>query len=61
MIQDQWSPVYSVSSILLAIRSLLADPNCSSPANPEAAHVYQTERKVYNRKIRRTAEKSVAG
>jgi ubiquitin-conjugating enzyme E2 A len=61
MIQDQWSPVYSVSSILLAIRSLLADPNPNSPANPEAAHQLTTDRKAYNRRIRRTAEKSVSG
>lgn len=59
LIQDQWSPVYTVSSILLAIRSLLTDPNCSSPANPEAAHLYQTDRKQYSRKVRRVAEKSV--
>ena len=61
MIQDQWSPVYTVSSILLAIRSLLTDPNCSSPANPEAAHLYQTDKKAYNRRVRRVAEKSVSG
>lgn len=59
MIQDQWSPVYSVTSILTAIRSLLTDPNCSSPANPEAAHLYQTDMKQYSRKVRRVAEKSV--
>ena len=40
------SPIYSVCSILIAIRSLLTDPNCASPANPEAAHLYQTDKKV---------------
>ena len=49
-----------VSSILIAIRSLLTDPNCASPANPEAAHLYQTDRKQYSRKVRRIAEKSVS-
>lgn len=61
LIQDQWSPVYTVSSILLAIRSLLTDPNCASPANPEAAHLYQTDRKQYSKKVRNVAEKSVCG
>ena len=59
LIQDNWSPIYTTSSILIALRSLLTDPNCASPANPEAAHVYQTDKKSYNRKVRRNAEKSV--
>ena len=59
LIQDNWSPVYSVASILMAIRSLLTDPNCASPANPEAAQLYQSDTKGYNRRVRRVAEKSV--
>jgi len=61
LIQDNWSPVYSVGSILMAIRSLLTDPNCASPANPEAAQLFQTDVKGYGRRVRRVAEKSVAG
>ena len=61
LIQDNWSPIYTISSILLAIRSLLTDPNCASPANPEAAHLYQTDKKAYSRRVRRVAEKSVCG
>mmetsp|Transcript_19281 Transcript_19281/g.58157 ORF Transcript_19281/g.58157 Transcript_19281/m.58157 type:complete len:155 (+) Transcript_19281:104-568(+) len=61
LIQDNWSPIYSVCSILIAIRSLLTDPNCASPANPEAAHLYQTDKKQYSRRVRRVAEKSVGG
>ena len=61
LIQDNWSPIYTVCSILIAIRSLLTDPNCASPANPEAAHLYQTDMKQYSRKVRRIAEKSVSG
>jgi len=61
LIQDNWSPIYSVCSILIAIRSLLTDPNCASPANPEAAHLYQTDKKQYGRRVRRVAEKSVGG
>ena len=43
------------------IRSLLTDPNCASPANPAAAHLYQTDKKAYSRRVRRVAEKSVSG
>ena len=59
LIQDNWSPIYSACSILIAIRSLLTDPNCESPANPEAAQLYQSDSKAYNRRVRRIAEKSV--
>ena len=59
LIQDNWSPIYSACSILIAIRSLLTDPNCASPANPEAAQLYQSDSKAYNRRVRRIAEKSV--
>jgi len=59
IIQDQWSPIYSVASILTSIQSLLTDPNPASPANPEAAHMYNTNRKEYNRRVRRVAQKTV--
>ena len=39
IIQDSWSPCHNICSILTSIQSLLTDPNCSSPANPEAAQV----------------------
>ena len=59
IIQDAWSPALDVNSILTSIQSLLTDPNCASPANPEAARMYQDEPKEYNRKVRRIAQKSV--
>lgn len=60
IIQNKWSPVYSVSSILTSIQSLLCDPNCSSPANSEAAELYSRDRKAYNRKVRRCCEDSLS-
>jgi len=39
IIQDHWSPCHNICSILTSIQSLLTDPNCASPANPEAAQV----------------------
>ena len=59
IIQDQWSPCHSVSTILTSIQSLLTDPNCSSPANPEAASLYVQNRGEYNKKVRRCAQRSV--
>jgi len=60
IIQDKWSPIYSVSTILTSIQSLLTDPNPASPANPEAAKLYENDRKSYNRRVRRCAENSIS-
>lgn len=59
IIQDQWSPCHNVCTLLTSIQSLLTDPNCASPANPEAAQVYQNHRPDYNRRVRRLSQKSV--
>ena len=59
IIQDKWSPVYSVASILTSIQSLLTDPNPNSPANPEAAQLYRTDKKLYNRRVRKCVERSL--
>eukprot|EP00873_Tetraselmis_striata_P011585 jgi/Tetstr1/431849/TSEL_021340.t1 len=59
IIQDQWSPIHNISTLLTSIQSLLTDPNCASPANPEAANLYQTDRKSYNRKVRQISQQSV--
>ena len=61
IIQDMWSPCQSVSTILTSVQSLLQDPNCASPANPEAAQLYTKNRQEYNRRVRRIAQKSVEG
>ncbi|BDA45069.1 Ubiquitin-conjugating enzyme E2 2 [Coccomyxa sp. Obi] len=59
IIQDQWSPCHNVCTILTSIQSLLMDPNCSSPANPEAAALYLSNQAEYNRRVRRVAQRSV--
>ncbi|KAK9825135.1 hypothetical protein WJX81_002732 [Elliptochloris bilobata] len=58
IIQDQWSPCHNICTILTSIQSLLTDPNCASPANPEAAQLYQTSRQEYNRRVRRISQRS---
>lgn len=59
IIQDKWSPIYTVNTILTSIQSLLTDPNPASPANPEAAQLYNSDKSAYNKKVRRCAAKSV--
>ena len=43
IIQDQWSPIHNVCTLLTSIQSLLTDPNPASPANPEAAQLFQED------------------
>lgn len=37
ILKDQWSPILTVSKILLSICSLLAEPNAEDPLEPEIA------------------------
>lgn len=59
IIQDQWSPCHNICTLLTSVQSLLTDPNCQSPANPEAAHCYNSDRTAYNKRVRRLAQKSI--
>ncbi|EFN58156.1 hypothetical protein CHLNCDRAFT_30002 [Chlorella variabilis] len=60
ILQNQWSPIYDVSAILTSIQSLLSDPNPNSPANSEAARLYNEDRKEYNRRVKAVVEASWA-
>lgn len=59
MLQNQWSPVYDVWSILTAIRSLLADPNPLSPANMIASNIFRDNKVLYEQRVREIVEKSL--
>jgi ubiquitin-conjugating enzyme E2 A len=60
-VQDQWSPCHNVCTILTSIQSLLTDPNTASPANPEAASLYNNDKSAYNKRVRRLAQKTIEG
>ncbi|KZV60891.1 ubiquitin-conjugating enzyme E2 [Peniophora sp. CONT] len=40
ILQDKWSAVYSVQTILLSLQSLLGEPNNQSPLNVDAAKIW---------------------
>ncbi|CAK5264858.1 unnamed protein product [Mycena citricolor] len=42
ILQDKWSAVYSVQTILLSLQSLLGEPNNASPLNVDAANQWST-------------------
>ena len=52
ILQNQWSPIYDVWAILTSIRSLLADPNPNSPANSQAAQIYNSNKNEYERRVK---------
>ena len=58
IIQDKWSPIYTVSSLLSSIQSLLTDPNTASPANPDAARLLANDIKEYRKQVRQCAAKA---
>ncbi|KAF9052775.1 ubiquitin-conjugating enzyme/RWD-like protein [Panaeolus papilionaceus] len=57
ILQDKWSAVYSVQTILLSLQSLLGEPNNASPLNAEAANnwnspsVFKTQLMKYYRPV----------
>ncbi|KAH7909144.1 ubiquitin-conjugating enzyme/RWD-like protein [Hygrophoropsis aurantiaca] len=42
ILQDKWSAVYSVQTVLLSLQSLLGEPNNASPLNPDAAALWNS-------------------
>lgn len=60
ILQREWSPAFSVVKILVAVRSLLNDPDTSSPLNAEAAKMVARARATgdwdeYTRAVRESA------
>jgi ubiquitin-conjugating enzyme E2 A len=58
ILQNNWSPIYDIAAILTSIQSLLCDPNPNSPANVEAARLYQENKEEYYRRVQEIVEKS---
>ena len=52
ILQNEWTPAQNVRTILYSIRSLLMDPNPASPANREAAELYNKDRIAYENKVK---------
>ena len=59
ILMNQWSPVYDVWAVLTSIRSLLCDPNPASPANSEAARLFQENKAAYENKVKQVVESSL--
>uniref|UniRef100_A0A8C0DU94 UBC core domain-containing protein n=1 Tax=Balaenoptera musculus TaxID=9771 RepID=A0A8C0DU94_BALMU len=58
ILQDQWSPIYEVASLLTSIQSLLDEPNPNSPANSQASQLYQENKRGYEKRVSAIIEQS---
>lgn len=43
ILKEKWSALYSVSTILVSLRSLLGEPNNASPLNAQAAQLWDDQ------------------
>lgn len=59
ILQNKWTPIYDVATVLTSIQSLLTDPNPDSPANSEAANLYTEDRETYNKRVKDCVLESV--
>ena len=48
LLQRMWTSTYDILTLLLAIQTLLQDPNADSPASKNAAQRYINDRDSYN-------------
>ncbi|UJR24761.1 hypothetical protein I4U23_006135 [Adineta vaga] len=48
ILHSQWSPAFTVRSLLIAISSLLNDPNPDHGLNKDALTIYRTDKQKYN-------------
>ena len=58
ILKNRWSPSFDIMSVLLSIQSLFHDPNTKSPANVEAAKLYDENREEYELRVKQCVKKS---
>ncbi|KAM5220989.1 ubiquitin-conjugating enzyme E2-17 kDa-like [Ctenodactylus gundi] len=52
ILRSEWSPVLTISKVLLSICSMLCDPNPNDPLELEPASLYVLDRAAYDRTAR---------
>lgn len=55
---ERWLPVHTVTTILLSVISMLADPNDESPANINAGKEWREEPAKFKQNVRRCVRRS---
>ena len=49
ILKEEWSPVLTVSKVLLSIMALLQEPNPEDPLVPDIAKQYIKDKEIYNK------------
>jgi len=57
ILKGQWSPVLTISKVLLSVLSLLTDPNENDPLVPGVAKQYKSDRKLHDKTAREWTKK----
>ena len=57
ILNDQWSPILTISKILLSISSLLAEPNMYDPLEPTIAAIMSDNYNLYVNNVKEYIEK----
>ena len=47
ILNDQWSPVWTITTVCVSVQSLLSDPNSCDPMNLRAAKLFQNDKTQY--------------
>lgn len=51
ILKNNWSPILTISKVLLSLSVLLEKPNPDDPLTPEAAFLYKNNKKKYISKV----------
>jgi len=54
---DSWKPAYKISDILLALLSLLSEPNADDPLSADIAEVYKSDFKKFEKTAKEWTKK----
>jgi ubiquitin-conjugating enzyme E2 D/E len=57
ILNRDWCPALTISTILLSLRAFLGDPDPTDAVVPEVAHEYEAKRSVYEETARQWTEK----
>ncbi len=57
ILKDQWSPILTISKVLLSICSLLAEPNTDDPLETEIANIMINNYELYQKTVIEYIEK----
>jgi ubiquitin-conjugating enzyme E2 D/E len=57
ILKDKWSPALTAAKVMLALISLLKNPNAASPINPDLAKLMKDDAKQYETNAREWTEK----